>query len=67
MKAWVLQGVDDLRWETVEEPILAKGEVLLQVKAAGPDPIRKQSQVGLIVPPQPKHLRSLPCKNFTAF
>lgn len=35
MKAWVLQGVDDLRWETVEEPILAKGEVLLQVKAAG--------------------------------
>lgn len=35
MKAWVLYGVGDLRCESVEEPVPAQGEVLLQVRAAG--------------------------------
>lgn len=34
MKAWVLHGVNDLRFETVEEPALKEDEVLVAVKAA---------------------------------
>lgn len=35
MKAWVLHGIDDLRWETVEKPLPGSGEVLVAVKAVG--------------------------------
>lgn len=35
MKAWVLYGVDDIRFETVKRPALAADEVLVQVKAVG--------------------------------
>ena len=35
MKAWVLHGIGDLRYETVEEPVPGTGEVLVRVKAAG--------------------------------
>ncbi len=35
MKAWVLHGVGDLRYEDVSEPPLAEDEVLVAVKAAG--------------------------------
>ncbi len=35
MKAWVLHGIDRLSLETVEEPVLKEGEVLVAVKAAG--------------------------------
>lgn len=35
MRAYVLHGINDLRLEEVEEPILADGRVLLEVKAAG--------------------------------
>lgn len=34
MKAWVFHGVNDLRFETIEEPALKAGEVLVAVKAA---------------------------------
>lgn len=34
MKAWVLYGINDLRYETVAEPELKEGEVLVAVKAA---------------------------------
>ena len=34
MKAWVLHGVNDLRYETAENPELKAGEVLVGVKAA---------------------------------
>ncbi len=35
MRAWVLHGIGDLRFETVEKPALKLGEVLVQVRAAG--------------------------------
>lgn len=35
MKAWVLHNIDDIRLETVEEPVLSEHEVLVAVKAAG--------------------------------
>lgn len=35
MKAWVLHGIDDLRYETVDRPAVPAGEVLVAVKAAG--------------------------------
>ncbi|MCM1045671.1 MAG: galactitol-1-phosphate 5-dehydrogenase [Candidatus Gastranaerophilales bacterium] len=35
MKAWVLHDIDDLRMESVGEPVLKEGEVLVRVKAAG--------------------------------
>ncbi len=35
MKAWVLHGINDIRFETKEKPALAPGEVLVKVKAAG--------------------------------
>ncbi|MDE7477242.1 MAG: galactitol-1-phosphate 5-dehydrogenase [Lachnospiraceae bacterium] len=35
MKAWVLHGVNDIRYEAVDEPQLADNEVLVSVKAAG--------------------------------
>ena len=35
MKAWVLHGAKDLRYEEVETPSLAEGEVLVKVMAAG--------------------------------
>ena len=35
MKAWVLHGIGDLRYETVEEPVPGTGEGLVRVKAAG--------------------------------
>ena len=35
MKAWVLHDIDDLRLETVGEPVLAEHEVLVEVMAAG--------------------------------
>lgn len=35
MRAWVLHGIGDLRFETVEEPAVREQEVLVQVKAAG--------------------------------
>ena len=34
MKAWVLHGVHDLRYETVRKPEPKEGEVLLAVRAA---------------------------------
>lgn len=35
MKAWVLHGIGDLRYETVKDPLPGKQEVCIQVKAAG--------------------------------
>lgn len=35
MKAWVLHGINDLRYETVDKPTLSDNEVLVAVKAAG--------------------------------
>lgn len=35
MKAWVLHGAGDFRFEEVDRPILAEKEVLVRVKAAG--------------------------------
>lgn len=35
MKAWVLYGIGDLRYEDVDVPKLKQGEVLVAVKAAG--------------------------------
>ena len=35
MKAWVLHGIDELKFETVEKPVLAENEVLVRVKATG--------------------------------
>ncbi len=35
MKAWVLYGAGDLRYEEMEVPVLEAGEVLVKVKAAG--------------------------------
>lgn len=35
MKAWVLHGIGDIRFETVDRPVPAEGEVLVRVKAAG--------------------------------
>lgn len=35
MKAWVLHGANDFRYEEVEKPGLAEGEVLVKVMAAG--------------------------------
>ncbi len=35
MKAMVLHGINDFRLETVKEPVLGEGEVLVAVKAAG--------------------------------
>ena len=33
MKAWMLHGINDLRFETVEKPELKEGEVLVKVLA----------------------------------
>ena len=35
MKAWVLHGINDLRFEDVPKPVLKKGEVLVKVMCAG--------------------------------
>ena len=35
MKAWVLHGINDIRYEEVQKPVLKRGEVLLKVMAAG--------------------------------
>ena len=35
MKACVLHGLGDLRFETVADPVVARGEVLIQIKASG--------------------------------
>lgn len=35
MKAWVLHGINDLRYEEVDSPIIGENEVLVAVKAAG--------------------------------
>ena len=35
MKAWVLQGIDDIRLEDVEVPVTIPGEVSIRVEAAG--------------------------------
>ncbi|MBP3621804.1 MAG: galactitol-1-phosphate 5-dehydrogenase [Lachnospiraceae bacterium] len=35
MKAWVLHGVNDFRYEDHDEPVVKAGEVLVKVKAAG--------------------------------
>lgn len=35
MRAWVLHGIGDLRFEAVEKPAVREQEVLVQVKAAG--------------------------------
>ncbi len=35
MKAWVLHGINDLRLEDINTPIIGENEVLLAVKAAG--------------------------------
>lgn len=35
MKAWVLHGINDIRYETIEKPSLSGNEVLVSVKAAG--------------------------------
>lgn len=35
MKAWVLHDVNDLRWDSMEQPALKDDEVLVAVKAAG--------------------------------
>ena len=35
MKAWVLHGINDLRYETVDNPSISDEEVLISIKAAG--------------------------------
>lgn len=35
MKAWVLHGINDLRYEAVDDPVISAHEVLVSVKAAG--------------------------------
>ncbi|MDE6362883.1 MAG: alcohol dehydrogenase catalytic domain-containing protein, partial [Lachnospiraceae bacterium] len=35
MKAWVLHGVDDIRFEEVDSPHPAEDEVVVSVRAAG--------------------------------
>lgn len=35
MKAWVLHGIDELKYEEVEKPLVLEGEVLVEVKAVG--------------------------------
>ena len=35
MKAWVLHGIGDVRYEEIEQPILKENEVLVAVKAVG--------------------------------
>ena len=35
MKAWVLHGINDLRFEETNTPIIGEKEVLLAVKAVG--------------------------------
>lgn len=35
MKAWVLHGIDDIRFEDVDKPTLTDNEVLINVKAVG--------------------------------
>ncbi|EOS69974.1 hypothetical protein C818_02137 [Lachnospiraceae bacterium MD308] len=35
MKAWVLHGVNDIKYENVEKPVPGKGEVLIKVSAVG--------------------------------
>lgn len=35
MKAWVLHGINDFRYEEVEKPIVSEDEVLVEVKAVG--------------------------------
>ncbi|MCH5259106.1 MAG: galactitol-1-phosphate 5-dehydrogenase [Lachnospiraceae bacterium] len=35
MKAWVLHGINDLRYETIADPVISAREVLVSVKAAG--------------------------------
>jgi L-iditol 2-dehydrogenase len=35
MKAWVLHGINDFRYEQVDRPVAKEGEVLVRVKAAG--------------------------------
>lgn len=35
MKAWVLHNINDLRLETVDNPVIKEDEVLVEVKAAG--------------------------------
>ena len=35
MRAWVLEGIGDIRLETVPRPLPAEGEVLMAVRAAG--------------------------------
>lgn len=35
MKAWVLHGIDDIRYEDIDRPQIEQGEVLVKVRAAG--------------------------------
>ncbi|MDE6405769.1 MAG: galactitol-1-phosphate 5-dehydrogenase [Lachnospiraceae bacterium] len=35
MKAWVLHGINDLRFEDIDSPAIGENEILLAVKAAG--------------------------------
>lgn len=35
MKAWVLYGIDDIRYENIDRPVLNRQEVLVEVKAVG--------------------------------
>lgn len=35
MKAWVLEGIGDIRLENIDKPVLGENEVLVNVKAAG--------------------------------
>lgn len=35
MKAWILHGIGDIRWENVSEPQPGNGEVLVAIRAAG--------------------------------
>ena len=35
MKAWVLHGINDLRYEDINQPVPIPGEALIQVRAAG--------------------------------
>lgn len=35
MKAWILHGINDLRFEEADAPIIGENEVLLAVRAAG--------------------------------
>jgi L-iditol 2-dehydrogenase len=35
MRAWVLHGINDLRFEDIDKPILKVGEALLKIQAAG--------------------------------